>query len=268
MKSTRLLVVSAACSVLFFSCKKDNGGSNSNNNNSSNFTCGSTFTVTHTVSTFAPVTKTITYHTVSSDASGSTKCWITQDLGAETQPTSMSDTSQKSRGWYWQFNRPQGYVVSMDTSRWSHYFAFYEQCSPASSWVTPINENSDWQAANDPCTVLLGKGWRVPTQIEMKNVLTVSGWRNADDAYGSVFNLHSSFWIDSFTYNHTNQYFDTGNYSTGNYDYSSSNGAYWTSTQNNAMNGWVIYISDANAETDLIQDDTKKDAHPIRCIKD
>ena len=266
MKSTHLLVISAAASVLFFGCKKSN---DSNSNSSSSFTCGSNLTVTHTAGSVAPVTKTITYHTVSSSVTGSTKCWITQDLGADAQPSSMSDTSQKSRGWYWQFNRPQGYVVSVDTSRWSHYFSFYQSVFPASAWVNPINESSDWQASNDPCTVLLGKGWRVPTEIEMKDMLTVGGWKNADDAFGSVFNLHSSFTIDSVTWNNTStSYYDTSNYTTGNYDYSTLGGSYWTSSQNDATNGWVIYISDYTGETDLMQGDTKKNAHPIRCIKD
>ncbi len=29
-----------------------------------------------------------------------------------------------------------------------------------------IDENLDWQAANDPCTLELGNGWRLPTYTE------------------------------------------------------------------------------------------------------
>ena len=38
-----------------------------------------------------------------------TKCWITSNLGASQQATAVNASTQASSGWYWQFNRKQGY---------------------------------------------------------------------------------------------------------------------------------------------------------------
>ena len=64
----------------------------------------------HTAGTVAPVTKTVTYGTVLTDIGGTgSKCWITQNLGADQQATSATDATEASAGWYWQFGRKQGF---------------------------------------------------------------------------------------------------------------------------------------------------------------
>ena len=72
-------------------------------------TVTSGLTVNHVAGTVAPVTKTASYGTVLTSITGASKCWITQNLGADHQATSATDATEPSAGWYWQFNRLQGY---------------------------------------------------------------------------------------------------------------------------------------------------------------
>ena len=70
--------------------------------------------------------------------------------GADHQATAVDDATEASAGWYWQFNRKQGYKHTGTT------------VIPA--WnTTSIDEDSDWIPANDPCAIELGAGWRIPT---------------------------------------------------------------------------------------------------------
>jgi hypothetical protein len=115
--------------------------------------CGDPMVVAHTAGIVAPVTKTVTYTTLVSTITGSTKCWILQNLGADHPPTAADDATEASSGWYWQYNRAQGYKMDGATM------------TPATMLAT-IDETSDWVAANDPCTLLLGAGWRIPTYDE------------------------------------------------------------------------------------------------------
>ncbi|MEI7897716.1 MAG: hypothetical protein WCJ26_11825, partial [bacterium] len=71
-------------------------------------TCG-TMTINHVAGTTAPVTKTVTYGTVTNITGEPSKCWITSNLGADHQATAVNDGTEASAGWYWQFNRKQGY---------------------------------------------------------------------------------------------------------------------------------------------------------------
>jgi hypothetical protein len=115
------------------------------------FVCGSSISVNHISSGgTAPVNKTVTYSTLNSIPGEPAKCWITSNLGADHQATAVSDATEASAGWYWQFNRRQGYKHD-GTSR-----------TPNTTWISSISEISDWIAANDPCTIELGIGWRLP----------------------------------------------------------------------------------------------------------
>lgn len=149
--------------------------------NTINFTsgnCGTPFTLTHTVGSVSPVNKTVTYGTVETNLSGSTKCWITQNLGADHQAISATDDSEASAGWYWQFNRPQGYKHDGTTR------------TPNTVWNTIIEEYINWQPSNDPCALLLGSSWRIPTVNEWSNVRSNGGWQDAYDSYSSLLKLH------------------------------------------------------------------------------
>ena len=142
------------------------------------FPCNN-FTITHTAGNVAPIDKTVTYGVVVTDLSGGIKCWITQNLGADHQATSAADTTEASAGWYWQFNRKQGYKHDGTTR------------TPNTAWTSYV-ENSNWLSINDPCTLLLGSSWRLPTSTEWQNAAAVGGWNNYNETYASVLKLHAA----------------------------------------------------------------------------
>jgi len=126
--------------------------------------CGiSPLTISHVAGAVAPVTKTTTYGTVTNIPGELTKCWITSNLGSDHQATAVDDATDASAGWYWQFNRKQGYKNDGST------------VTP--SWnLTSINETSDWTTTNDPCNIELGTTWHIPTYTEWHNVDNTGGW--------------------------------------------------------------------------------------------
>jgi len=192
--------------------------------------------VNHIAGTVAPVTKTVTYGTVTSSLTGSNKCWITQNLGASQQATSATDATDASAGWYWQFNRKQGYKHDGTTR------------TPSSWDATDDNTYTGWDPNKDPCTLLLGAGWRLPTYAEWTSAN--SGWSDYTNTYSSVLKLHTS----------GNLWHDTGVlYNRGN------NGYYWSSTEYNPYNGYHLYFWSGDSYT--IQQD-KPYGYTVRCIKD
>jgi len=178
---------------------------------------GYTLVITHNAGTVAPVTKTVTYNTVQSTVSGASKCWITQNLGADHSASSPSDATEASAGWYWQFNRLQGYKHDGTTS------------TPNFNTTTDIYENSDWTSANDPCTSLLGAGWRIPTKTEYTNAMYTGVWYsssyNYTDAYNSELKIHAAGYI---------KFVDGSLNSRG------STGYYYSSSQNGSANGFFL----------------------------
>jgi|GEM_PF-1456933 len=112
--------------------------------------CGDDLVVNHEMNEVAPESKTITYGTVQIDQD----CWITQNLGASQKASGYEDSSINAAGWYWQFNRLQGYSHD-DINR-----------TPDTEWISEIDEDSDWEIENDPCRELLGSTWQVPEQMD------------------------------------------------------------------------------------------------------
>jgi len=140
------------------------------------FACGIPFTINHLAGDIAPVSKTVTYGTVTNIPGEQSKCWITSNLGASHQATAVNDATEPSAGWYWQFNRRQGYKNAGTTE-------------PA--WtITSINENLDWKSENDPCALELGAGWRIPTFSEWGNVSI--GWTSWNGPWDSDLKLHAA----------------------------------------------------------------------------
>ncbi|MBN1338601.1 MAG: hypothetical protein JXA03_04720, partial [Bacteroidales bacterium] len=179
------------------------------------FACGDPLPVNHTAGDVAPVSKTVNYGTVETNLTGTNQCWITQNLGSDQQATSSTDATEASAGWYWQFNCKQGYKHDGTTR------------TPNTTWITSIDENSDWQTANDPCTILLGSGWRLPTYTEWNNADQNGGWNNRNDTYNSVLNLHAAGYLSLYN----GSLFDRG-----------TSGYYWSSTQSSATNSWGLYF--------------------------
>ncbi|MET4141645.1 hypothetical protein, partial [Pedobacter sp. UYP1] len=194
------------------------------------------FTVIHKAGVKgAAVDKTVTYGSVSTKISGTDKCWITQNLGADQQATDLKDVTEASSGWYWQFNRLQGYQHDGTTRK------------PASVWISSISEGSGWLANNDPCTQMLGIGWRIPTNVEwISAAATPQNWKNAADMYASVLKLHAAGDLTN----------------AGNLNIRGVNSNYWTSSiyTNNSQ---AYYLN--NSRTSY---NDKAVGLPLRCLKD
>lgn len=204
------------------------------------WSCGQPLSVSHTVDGVAPLNKIVNYSTVLTDLSGNEKCWITQNLGAESEATSATDNFYTRYCWYWQFNQKQGYYVSATPIR-----------IPNTPWITTISENSVWLIENDPCALLLGTGWRLPTSTEWTNTESNGGWNNYNDAYASALKLHAAGYLD-WTYN-------------GAIKNRGSLGYYWSSTQHSNPDGFSLHI---NSSESYIGAFNKAHGLSVRCIKD
>ena len=144
------------------------------------FVCGDSITINFVAGAVAPVNKTATYGTVTNIPGATTKCWITSNLGADHQATAVNDATEPSAGWYWQFNRMQGYKHDGITR------------TPNSAWIYPISENSDLIPANDPCALELGNGWRIPINTEWINVNASGNWTNWNGPWNSALKMHAA----------------------------------------------------------------------------
>jgi uncharacterized protein (TIGR02145 family) len=205
---------------------------------SSGFTCGSTITINHVTGEVAPVNKTVTYGTVTNIPGETSKCWITSNLGADHQATAKNDATEPSAGWYWQFNRKQGYKHTGSVR------------TPNTTWITTINENSEWVAAKDPCTIELGSGWRIPTYVEWLNVDANGNWTNWNGPWNSALKMHAAGFLDC---------------SNGSVYARGLIGNYWSSTQNDATIGWYLM---ADPDGSLVGDDNKASGFSLRCLRE
>lgn len=204
------------------------------------WTCGSNFKLTHTAGSVAPVTKTIIYSTVQTSLSGASKCWITQNLGADHSATTVNDVTEASGGWYWQFDRPQGFKIADDgITR-----------TPNTAWVGSYSEASDWVIGKDPCALLLGIGWRIPTNSEWVTVGNNAAFGTVALSYSSVLQLHGAGWLDM-----------TGALQTRGYNLSIS-----TATSTSLTTSWEM--SDQGSHYPISFEETKGYGYPLRCLKD
>jgi hypothetical protein len=203
------------------------------------FPCGITITINHVAGILAPVTKTVTYGTVNNIPGEPAKCWITLNLGATQQATAVSDATEASAGWYFQFNRKQGY-------------RYISSRLPSTTWISSISESSDWITANDPCTLELGTGWRIPTKTELSNVDGVSGgnWTNWNGPYDSDLKLHAAGYLS---------------FGDGSLSGRGSSGYYWSSTQISATNSWHLLFYSSSS---YMISGNKAMGFPARCVRD
>jgi uncharacterized protein (TIGR02145 family) len=199
--------------------------------------CGVGVTVNHVTGAVAPVIKTVTYGTVTNIPGEPAKCWITQNLGSDHQATAVSDATEASAGWYWQFNSKQGFK--------------HDGTTLTPTWTyTWINENSDWLLANDPCALELGNGWRLPTKTEWTNVDASGGWTNWNDPWNSGLKLHAAGYLSN---------------SSGSLYTRGSDGHYWSGLQYDAANGWYLYFSSSNS---YMSAHDKSNGYSVRCLRD
>ena len=145
------------------------------------FVCGDDIIVNHvTTDGVAPVNKTVTYKTVLTSISGASKCWITSNLGATNEAVSATDDTEDASGWYWQFNHKNGFKHTATTR------------TPSTWTKTVASPVQDWQPANDPCTIELGVGWRIPNLIEWTAVRNTNGYYNN---FSSELKLHAAGYL-------------------------------------------------------------------------
>jgi hypothetical protein len=202
------------------------------------FSCGTSLTVNHIAGAVAPVNKTVTYGTVTNIPGETAKCWITSNLGADHQATAKNDATEASAGWYWQFNRKQGYKHT-GTVR-----------TPNTTWITTINENSDWMPANDPCALELGAGWRIPSDTEWINVVASGNWINWNGPWNSALKMHAAGYIA-----HQDATLQERGIC----------GGYWSSTQYSATQGEELVFWQNGYDTAY---GSKADGNSARCIKE
>lgn len=202
------------------------------------WSCGLVLTIDHTDSNIAPVSKTVNYGTIETNLTGSSKCWITQNLGADHQATSATDMSEASAGWYWQFNLKRGYKHDGTTR------------IPNTTWISNISESSDWLPANDPCTLILGSGWRIPTSTEWQIADAYEGWDNYDETFASLLKLHASGYLVE---------------SLGSLNGRGSIGVYWSNSQHSADLGF--YLGFYSGEC-YLGPNGKAFGNSLRCLKD
>ncbi|MFZ4705716.1 MAG: hypothetical protein ACOYMF_06880 [Bacteroidales bacterium] len=202
------------------------------------FICGTSLTINHVTGAVAPVNKTVTYGTVTNIPGEPTKCWITSNLGADHQATAVNDATEPSAGWYWQFNRKQGYKHT-GTVR-----------TPNTIWITSISENSEWATANDPCTIELGAGWRIPTNTEWTNVHASGNWTNWNGPWNSALKMHAAGYLETWN---------------GSLNVRGLTGSYWSSIQYEATRGWCIAFGGVGSFVDKYD---KAYGYSLRCLKE
>jgi len=199
--------------------------------------CPATITVHHVAGLLSPVTVDITYGVDKNTYSGTTACWITRNLGATQQATAYNDATAASAGWYWQFNRKQGYSFTTGSR------------VPNTTWNANISENSTWTSTTDPCTLMLGSTWRIPTITEYQSLITAVGNVGIASYYNTTLKLHNA--------GQTDQYGNSTN-SVGSICYT------WLNAMSSSTLGFILYISSnaASASTD-----TKSYGHTLRCLR-
>ena len=201
------------------------------------FTCGSTMVINHAAGAVAPVNKTVKYGTVTGIPGEESKCWITRNLGADHQATAVNDATEASAGWYWQYNRKQGYKHDGTTR------------TPNTTWISGTLETSGWIAANDPCSIELGLSWRIPTDTEYYNVDNTGGWTTWTGPWSSGLMLHAAGLLND---------------SNGGLSFRGSQGCYWSSNQ---IDGNGRYLVFANGYS-VINHDFESYGFSVRCVRD
>jgi len=117
--------------------------------------CPATVIAHHKIGAVAPVSADITYNVISTNAFGSATggyCLLDRNLGVTTLPTTVSDYTNGT-GWVFQFGKAKGWTASTISSN-------------LATFNLAAATGTSWTAANDPCTILLGSSWRIPTKTE------------------------------------------------------------------------------------------------------
>ena len=184
----------------------------------------------------APVNKNIVYELAYSSITGTQKCWLMQNLGSTNPPPTATNSTEAAAGWYWQFGAKRGYQFT--TTR-----------TPSSTWPTQPLVNTDWPAGNDPCTIELGSGWRIPNVTEWTNV---NNTNLRAQAYAGVLKMHAAGFLIQGSGTLSNR---------------GTNFAYWSSNYSDLTNAKALSIQTTQTYNQITNND-KDAAFSIRCIRD
>lgn len=185
------------------------------------------------------------YPTVRADwpGIGGDKLWLAVNLGATAEPETSVDSDPDRAGWYFQFNRKQGF--------------YHDGSQLVPQWqFSSITENSLWQQSNDPCINLLGEDWRLPTIEEVRTFREASRESgameggNRTDAFNSTLRLHAAGELATVS---------------GQLRYRGEEGRIWARDQFSPKNGEVLGYSSEGSST---FGSNKAFARPVRCISD
>jgi uncharacterized protein (TIGR02145 family) len=105
-------------------------------------------------------------------------------------------------------------------------------------------------AANDPCYLELGTGWRIPTKTEWNNIFAAGGWTNWNGPWSTGLKVHAAGHLD---------------YNMGLLYNRGIDGYYWSSNQNNAEQGWSLGFW--NSYCAMYSTSYKANGFSVRCIR-
>jgi hypothetical protein len=199
--------------------------------------------IVHARGDVAPESKTVHYRTIKSSLTGEPKCWIIQNLGADFHAKAARDDSPEAAGWYWQFNRKQGYTDSLGI------------VLPQTHWDYFIDENTSWLAEQDPCALLLGSEWRMPTAEEWEIVHREGKWNSVDHTFNSELKLHAAGLLEPLS----GEPVQRGVY-----------GSYWSSSEFNRTYGKYLYFFGGSSTMYhyTYSNYTKSTGMSVRCLTD
>lgn len=173
---------------------------------------------------------------------GGDKIWLAVNLGASEEPQTSVDSRPGPAGWFFQFNRKQGY--------------YHNGTTLTPQWKTQnINENAVWDPSNDPCRLLLGNPWRLPTIEELRAFQTAPvsqgglGEGNRTSAFNSLLTLHAAGYLHSFA---------------GDLRERGISGSYWASNQFSNTQGEALGIGEGSGTFG----GNKAFGRSVRCLKD
>ena len=168
------------------------------------------------------------------------------ESGATRQASSQTDEGDDAAGWYWVFDNKQG-IKYTESSR---------TFTPAYSSVKPgnYNYNLSWDPYRDPCYLLLGDGWRLPTNTEWGNIIQNDNWGYITRPWQSVLKVHFAGHI---SYQGSSMVRERGTI------------AYlWSSTLYNTEGGSAIGFENGVSYPVRLTSFQVYDAMPVRCLKD
>lgn len=172
---------------------------------------------------------------------GGDKIWLAVNLGATEEPETSVDTNPSAAGWFFQFNRKQAYYHNGSTliPQWK---------------IQNINEDYAWEPAHDPCRLLLGDPWRLPTVVELRAFREAPvnrggmGEGNRTSAFNSILKLHAGGNLQSFD---------------GSLQARGESGNYWASDQFSNNRGEALAFGEGSGTFA----GNKAFGRSVRCIK-